>query len=201
MNAFVRLVLVRASALAVSAMPSVAGAQLPSANDLVCCERVDFDTATLSCDVETFGHCSNDLAAPIPDRICCAVAPLADACTGNACTAPLPGSCAQGAYQCLEGRLACVPSNVEACPGSTPPCPETCDGLDNDCDGKVDEGLGVLTCGQGACFRQVRRCENGQLQECVPGEPSEEVCDCVDNDCDGQLNEGFPECDISGCPH
>lgn len=73
---------------------------------------------------------------------------------------------------------------------SPPPCipsPEVCDGQDNDCNDQIDEGLGTLSCGVGACERTVDVCVDGVPQVCIPGAPSTEICgDGIDQDCDGQ---------------
>src|SRR5262249_32511476 len=85
---------------------------------------------------------------------------------------------------------ACVNGQPQTCvPGQ--PSPEVCDGIDNDCNGQVDDGLGTITCGVGACARTIPACVNGQPQTCVPGQPSPEVCDGIDNDCNGQVDDGL----------
>ncbi|MBN1283588.1 MAG: hypothetical protein JXA24_07450 [Proteobacteria bacterium] len=107
------------------------------------------------------------------------------------------GHCTAGLGECRRsGRIACThDGSGAACDAAAgEPSREICDGLDNDCDGKVDEDLGELTCGVGACFRRVPACEGGKESQCVPGEPGPELCgDGVDNDCDGRADEGFEE--------
>ncbi|MGE0825072.1 MAG: protease pro-enzyme activation domain-containing protein [Candidatus Binatia bacterium] len=77
--------------------------------------------------------------------------------------------------------------NVIAAAPACVPTTEICDGQDNDCDDQVDEGLGTVSCGVGACKRTVNACENGTPRICTPGEPTVEVCgDGVDQNCDGQ---------------
>jgi hypothetical protein len=81
-------------------------------------------------------------------------------------------------------------------PGS--PSNETCNGLDDDCDGAVDENLGTITCGQGACQRSAPACVNGASGTCTPGTPTAETCNGVDDDCDGMTDEGFLDTDTDG---
>ena len=69
------------------------------------------------------------------------------------------------------------------------PAPEVCDGLDNNCNGMVDEGLGQLTCGLGACRRTVEACVGGRTQVCTPGNASAEICDNLDNNCNGMIDD------------
>jgi hypothetical protein len=69
--------------------------------------------------------------------------------------------------------------------------PEVCDGSDNDLDGLIDEDLGTLSCGVGACARTVDACANGVPQTCTPDAPSLEVCDGIDNNCNGQIDDGL----------
>jgi hypothetical protein len=83
-------------------------------------------------------------------------------------------------FNILTAGSSCVPST------------EICDGQDNDCDNQVDEGLGTLSCGTGACTRTVNACVNGTPQTCTPGTPTAEVCDGKDNSCNGQVDEGNP---------
>ncbi len=81
---------------------------------------------------------------------------------------------------------------------------EVCDGLDNDCDLELDEGLGSLTCGKGACAHKVAACADGKVQVCDPYEgASPETCDGLDNDCDGILDEdlGATTCGLGVCAH
>ncbi len=81
---------------------------------------------------------------------------------------------------------------------------EVCDGLDNNCDDLVDENLGTLTCGKGACTHKIALCQGGQTQFCDPYEgAAEEVCDGVDNDCDGLTDEdqGTTTCGLGMCSH
>ena len=66
---------------------------------------------------------------------------------------------------------------------------EVCDNEDNDKDGLIDEDLGKISCGGGACYREADACVNGISQICVPGTPAMETCDGIDNNCDGRIDE------------
>ena len=97
------------------------------------------------------------------------------------------GACARkGTWICSDKGLVC-----SAKPGE--PTKEICDGIDNNCDGQVDEGLGTLECGVGACHVKVSACVDGKPQTCTPGTPSPEVCDGIDNNCNGQVDEGLAD--------
>ena len=79
------------------------------------------------------------------------------------------------------------------------PAPEVCDGRDNNCNGMVDEGLGQLTCGLGACRRTVEACVGGRTQVCTPGNASAEICDNLDNNCNGMIDEGVTRACTTSC--
>lgn len=81
----------------------------------------------------------------------------------------------------------CNDSNVAVNPGAL----EICNNIDDNCDGQIDEQLGTLSCGTGACARTINACTAGQPQTCLPGTPGPEVCNSVDDDCDGQVDEGL----------
>ncbi len=81
---------------------------------------------------------------------------------------------------------------------------ELCNGLDDDCDGKVDEDLGVQSCGKGGCFHEEANCANGLKVVCDPlAGIGLEVCDGIDNDCDGLTDEelGTSSCGEGVCAH
>jgi hypothetical protein len=88
-------------------------------------------------------------------------------------------------YSTCDGD--CDDSNFLINPGAV----EQCDGIDNNCNGIIDEGLGSITCGTGACQVMVPACVNGQPNTCVPGNPGTEICDGIDNNCDGVIDEGL----------
>ena len=77
-------------------------------------------------------------------------------------------------------------------PGSIRPCipqPEVCNFRDDNCNGAIDEGLGSITCGIGACASSVPACSAGFAGRCIPRPPGEEICNGVDDDCDGETDE------------
>jgi len=65
--------------------------------------------------------------------------------------------------------------------------PEECDGLDNDRNCLIDD-MGIASCGDGECYREVPVCVGGVLQTCVPGAPTVETCNGLDDDCDGTVD-------------
>lgn len=88
--------------------------------------------------------------------------------------------------RCGEERLRTV---EEPPPPVCTPSSEVCNAVDDDCDGEVDEELGVLSCGAGACAVQMPACVGGALQTCTPGSPSLEQCNGIDDDCDGAIDD------------
>lgn len=100
---------------------------------------------------------------------------------GEACT--IAGRCSPSRYVCdAQSGLECVAGDEP----DRAPTKELCNGIDDDCDGQVDEQLGVITCGDGACRTTVNACENGVAPMCVPKSGSVDICgDDIDNDCDG----------------
>lgn len=98
------------------------------------------------------------------------------------------GSCRKkGKWRCTEDQ-----SDAECSAVAGEPSPEVCDGVDNDCDGSIDEDLGKISCGVGACMVTLDACRDGNAVKCVPGKASVELCgDGIDNDCDGQVDEGY----------
>ena len=99
-------------------------------------------------------------------------------------------SCGTGA--CEHTVDACVGGVPQVCDPLAGAEPELCDGLDNDCDGDIDEDLGQVTCGLGACEHSVDACAGGQPTVCDPLEgAAPELRDGLDNDCDGEIDEDF----------
>ena len=119
---------------------------------------------------------------------------------GCTCTAGETQSCyagpagTSGVGPCKDGKQTCGSDGTWGdCEGAVQPKPETCDGVDNDCNAQADDGLGMKTCGVGACTATVPACENGQVVPCTPGAPETEVCDGKDNDCNGVSDEADPQ--------
>lgn len=141
------------------------------------------------------GDCDDRNAAVHPD--------IAELCDGkdNNCNGIIDdgfkiGSiCTVGKGVCArQGRRHCSPDQKGVICDATagPPSKEVCDGLDNDCDGMVDNGLGELACGEGACKVTVAACVKGKLNKCTPLKGGRELCgDNIDNDCDGKIDEDF----------
>jgi hypothetical protein len=95
-----------------------------------------------------------------------------------------------GLGECLHEVQNCVAGQPQVCNPFTGALAEACDSLDNDCNGIVDEDLGVVSCGQGACEHIQPLCKEGVPQDCDPfAGAGEETCDGEDNDCDGEIDE------------
>ncbi|PYT11228.1 MAG: hypothetical protein DMF51_16085 [Acidobacteria bacterium] len=72
-----------------------------------------------------------------------------------------------------------------------------CNGIDDNCDGRIDEGLGTLICGVGAC----QRTDCATSGNCVPGSPSPEICNGIDDDCNGVVDDNLAPntCGVGAC--
>ncbi len=97
---------------------------------------------------------------------------------------------------CRAGTSTCTYGVWGPCTGEVVPAGEACNTQDDDCDDQVDEDLGSITCGIGACERTVNACGAGAVTgNCVPGTPTTEICgDNIDNNCNGAIDETCPTC-------
>ena len=125
-----------------------------------------------------------------------------DDCSGQVDEDFVPGPTACGVGACASaGVSSCVNGAVaNSCVAGTPTA-EVCDGIDNNCNGSVDDGLGTVTCGVGACQNTVPSCVSGSANTCIAGTPMSEVCDGIDNNCDGSVDEGLGtiSCGVGAC--
>ncbi|MBK9264463.1 MAG: hypothetical protein IPM54_32325 [Polyangiaceae bacterium] len=115
--------------------------------------------------------------------------PCIDGQTQDCYSGPMNTS---GVGACIGGQQTCnLAGEWGPCMGEVLPGTETCNNVDDDCNGLVDD-MGTTSCGVGACGATVLVCENGQMNSCVPGNPSPELCDGLDNDCDQLVDETYP---------
>jgi RHS repeat-associated protein len=101
---------------------------------------------------------------------------------GPRCDTGTPGACRQGHFSCIDGQQLCMGAQ---------PSEEICNGIDDDCNGETDDGLPVVTCGQGECEREIPSCLDGAPFACDPeaGAADVELCNGIDDDCDGAIDE------------
>lgn len=132
----------------------------------------------------------------------CECAPSTEVCNGrdDDCDGLIDedfqvGTACGGKSACGTGVLECAGLSATRCSTGRDGSafdgghPEVCNGLDDDCDGLVDEDLGSVSCGVGACVRTVQMCQNGAAATCTPGAPTTDVCDGIDNDCNGKVDD------------
>jgi hypothetical protein len=111
----------------------------------------------------------------------------------RSCYSGASGTAGRGV--CREGTEICTAGVWAPCVGEVVPSGEACNLEDDDCDGSVDEDLGNLTCGIGACLTTVAACTGGVVGTCVPGTPgSSDPCGGGDEDCDGAIDEDCSSC-------
>jgi len=121
-------------------------------------------------------------------------------CSGAADDNYVPTTCGQGV---CERESACDEGQEEPCEAGLPSGGDNeCDGIDQDCDGVPDDGYPPVECGVGACARE-SACVEGEVQACVPGQPTGDDTDCdgVDQNCDGTADDGFVPgtCGVGAC--
>lgn len=115
---------------------------------------------------------------------CCSPGETCSLSTGACCLPQCQGKecgadgCGSTCGECAELE-ACTDQGECICAAFE----EVCDGIDNDCDGSVDEDLGEVSCGAGACAVTVPACLDGQLQPCEPGDPKPGTCNAPPAPC------------------
>ncbi len=110
-------------------------------------------------------------------------------CTMSNIGQTVPCERRNGFGRCMGTRV-CGDDGLGACNAQIP-AEEACNNLDDDCNGVIDDNMGLLSCGIGACRRELAACFEGRLQTCMPGVPTAEICDEQDNDCNSVIDDGF----------
>ncbi|HEV8200248.1 MAG TPA: MopE-related protein [Candidatus Polarisedimenticolia bacterium] len=96
----------------------------------------------------------------------------------------------------FNGLTDCDDTLASVHPGAI----EVCNGRDDDCNAAIDENLGTVTCGVGACQATAPACVNGVPGVCNPGSPHAETCNNIDDDCNGAVDDmGALTCGTGAC--
>ena len=96
------------------------------------------------------------------------------------------------ALGCERTVPKCVDGKTLKCDEKSGLAPEICDGVDQDCDAATDEGLGLITCGEGICKHGVPACTEGKKTFCDPFQNAQaESCNFLDDDCNGTPDDNI----------
>ena len=174
-----------------------------------CDGPVDEGLGSIECGLGICQHSVPTCVGGVPQECNPLQGAMLEVCDGqdNDCDGEIDeetGQLACGKGECFHVVVSCVDGVPQQCDPFAGAAPEECDEVDNDCDGLVDEDLGFVSCGLGACQHTVPVCLDGQDNDCDPMEGAmDEVCDGQDNDCNGQADEllGSSECGLGACEH